>query len=150
MNYRILNLSETTIIPDDAPTYQLPVVPGAFEVDPQTPGLFTCKGKRIKAPKGAANGWTHEDYATVVHIAGGVYVVFSKFLDRIDPDNKGEDIKTYGKWPDEWRVVERTYDENGELIDEVITDTPTIRGIGGSGQTELIRKEPLKAEAIPL
>ncbi len=126
-----------------------PIVLGALMVDPQTPGLWTCQGKRIRAPKGAENGWTTEDYATVVHITGDVYCVFSKFLDQIDPTNKGKDIKTYGAWPDEWRVVNRTYDEDGELISEVVTDTPTIRGIGGSGQTELIRAESLTAEMIP-
>lgn len=149
MNYRILNLTKTVIIPDEGEPYDVPDVLGAVAVDPQTPGLWTCMGKRIQAPKSAANGWTTEDYATVVHITDDVYVVFSDNFDQIDPLNKGEDIKTYGAWPEEWRVVERTYDEEGELVSEVVTDTPTIRGIGGSGQTELIQAEPLTAEAIP-
>jgi len=141
MNYRILIL----FLDSDGN----PVVLGAVAVDPQTRGLWTCRGARIRAPKGAANGWTTEDYATVVHITGNIYVVFAKpqILARIDPDNKGKAVKDVA-WP--WKVIEYLYNAEGEITGQVETNTPTIRGIGGSGMTELIRKEPLKAEAIPL
>lgn len=144
IEYRILTLSEDTVIPDDGPSYQVPRVPGAYEVDPQTPGLFTCKGEKVR---GINTRWTFENYATPIHITGNQYIVFADDFTEIDPLNKGLKIKDV-KWP--WKVIERAYDDEGELVSETVTDTPTIpTEIGGSGMTAMIQKETLKTEAIP-
>lgn len=123
------------------------IVPGAFETDFQRKELWTCKGKKIVRPGTNGRGTTYENYAIVQHITGDIYVVFAKDFSKIDEENKGKDIKTYGAWL--WKVIERTYDNDGNITSEVETDTPTIpTEIAGSGMVAKIQSEPLTIAAI--
>lgn len=108
-NYRIMTLEEKTIIPEEGSSYQLPKVPGALEVTPQTPGLYTAKRAIVPASASARNRRTHEGYATLLRIPGtSDFVVFADDFSEIDASNEGRTIEQYGrdKWP--WWLCEGT------------------------------------------
>lgn len=138
MSYRILNLFKDV----DGNL----IVFGAFETDFQRGGLYTCKGKQIVRPGTGGRGTTYENYAIVQHIAGDQYVVFAKDFSEIDPTNKGKRVKDIA-WP--WKVIERTYDNDGNITSEIETNTPTLpTEIGGSGMAAMIQKESIKAVSV--
>ena len=171
-----MNLEEKTVTPEEGPSYQLPKVPGALDVTPQTPGLFTAKGPITKAPTKALNGWTHEEYAILQRISESVFCVFADDFSKIDPLNEGQTIKQYGreKWP--WWLCEGTQPgpEGSEPVKTVVEleavpvdDASALKPweignmtftsashalpteIAGSGMAAMIQEAPIKAVATP-
>jgi len=82
MEHRILTLPETTVPAGmHGETRTLPVIPGVQRIVPGS--ILSLFGEIIRAPKGAANGWTREliGFAVPIAKAPGTYRVWAEKAD---------------------------------------------------------------------
>ena len=123
MDHRILVLPETSVPAGmHGETMTLPVIPGVQFIVPGS--ILSLFGEIIRAPKGAANGWTREliGFAVPIAKAPGTYRVWAKQAD-LDKMPAGE---TQAKYLVNNRAKITYWEITGTMLDPMSGKTITV------------------------